>query len=255
MFKLIIFHMGKINILKAGYSGKTGQTYGVEKKDRFIVKAVPFSHTPHNHSQNQAKNKFIGLNRIASAVVKKFWYYLGLSDKSMYRNNALTRAWKQALEGDVFLLENLGKVIPNVGALQIIENSFDYETSDYSYTITDNEPLSEGQEQYIYASVVTNRFITKQDVSAKGQITTLKSSLGIVDFAFIQIYAFKARKYKNKWYLSGLSITEKKYIIVVNGIFYMSRWQWNVKPFIKNGILYLSSQDTSIKNAVWHLYK
>ena len=255
MIKLIIFHMGKINILKAGYSGKTGQTYGVEKKDRFIVKAVPFSHTPHNHLQNQAKDKFIGLNRIASAVVKKFWYYLGLSDKSMYRNNALTRAWKQALEGDVFLLENLKKVIPNVGALQIIENSFNYETSDYSYTITDNEPLPEDQEQYIYASVVTNRFITKQDVSAKGQITTLKSSLGIVDFAFIQVYAFKARRYKNKWYLSGLSITEKKYIIVVNGVFYMSRWQWNSKPFIKNGILYLSSQDTSIKNAVWHLYK
>ena len=247
--------MGKINILKAGYSGKTGQTYGVEKKDRFIVKAVPFSHTPHNHSQNQAKDKFIGLNRIASAVVKKFWYYLGLSDRNMYRNNALTRAWKQALEGDVFLLENLEKVIPNVGALQIIENSFNYETFDFSYTITDNEPLPEGQEQYIYASVITNRFTTKLDVSAKGQIATLKSALGVVNFAFIQVYAFKARKYRNKWYLSGLSITEKKYIIVVNGIFYMSRWQWNVKPFIKNGILYLSSQDTTIKNAVWHLYK
>lgn len=255
MFKLIIFHMGKINILKAGYSGKTGQTYGVEKKDRFIVKAIPFSHTPHNYSQNQAKDKFIGLNRIASAIVKKFWYHLGLSDKNMYRNNALTRAWKQALEGDVFLLENLEKVIKNVGALQIIENSFNYETFDYSYTITDNEPLPEGQEQYIYAAIVTNRFITKLDVSAKGQIATLKSSLGIVNFAFIQVYAFKARRYKNRWHLSGLSITEKKYIIVVNGIFYMSRWQWNVKPFIKNGILYLSGQDTTIKNGVWHLYK
>ena len=139
--------------------------------------------------------------------------------------------------------------------MQIIENSFNYETFDFSYTITDNEPLPEGQEQYIYASVITNRFITKLDVSAKGQIATLKSALGVVNFAFIQVYAFKARKYKNKWYLSGLSITEKKYIIVVNGIFYMSRWQWNVKPFIKNGILYLSSQDTTIKNAVWHLYK
>lgn len=255
MFKLIIFHMGKINILKAGYSGKTGQTYGVEKKDRFIVKAVPFSHTPHNDKQVKAKDKFVGLNRIASAIVKKFWYHLGLSDKNMYRNNALTRAWKQALEGDVFLLENLEKVIPNVGALQIIENSFDYETFNYSYTIKDNEPLPEGQEQYIYAAIVTNRFITKLDVSAKGQITTLISSLGIVSFAFVQVYAFKARRYKNRWYLSGLSITEKKYIIVVNGIFYMSRWQWNIKPQIKDGVLYLSGQDTTIKNDVWYLYK
>ena len=173
----------------------------------------------------------------------------------MYRNNALTRAWKQTLEGDVFLLENLEKVISNVGALQIIENSFDYETFNYSYTIKDNEPLPEGQEQYIYAAIVTNRFITKLDVSAKGQITTLISSLGIVSFAFVQVYAFKARRYKNRWYLTGLSITEKKYIIVVEGIFYMSRWQWNIKPQIKYGVLYLSGQDTSIKNDVWYLYK
>ena len=247
--------MGKINILKAGYSGKTGQTYGVEKKDRFIVKAIPFSHTPHNDSQNKAKNKFIGLNRIAAAIVKKFWTYLELSDKNMYRNNALTKAWKIALEGNEFLLENLKRVIPDEGTLEIIENNFSYETFDYSYTIKDNEPLPEGHEQYIYASVVTNNFVTKLDVSAKGQITTLISSLGVVNFAFIQVYAFKARKYKNKWYLSGLSITEKKYLIVVDGIFYMSRWQWNVKPFIKDGILYLTGQDATIKDAVWHLYK
>lgn len=247
--------MGKMNILKAGYSGKTGQTYGVEKKDRFIVKAVPFSHAPHNNSQNQAKNKFTGLNRIASAIVKKFWNYLGLSDKNMYRNNALTKEWKIALEGNEFLLENLKRVISDKGTLEIIENNFNYETFDYSYTIKDNEPLPEGHEQYIYASIVTGNFITKLDVSAKGQIATLISSLGIVNFAFIQVYAFKARRYKNRWYLSGLSITEKKYIIVVNGIFYMSRWQWNIKPQIKDGILYLSSQDATIKDAIWHLYK
>lgn len=63
--------MGNLNLLKAGYNGKVGQTYGVETKGSFYIKAVPFSHTPHNNSQNQAKNRFIGLNRIASAVVKK----------------------------------------------------------------------------------------------------------------------------------------------------------------------------------------
>ena len=247
--------MGKINILKAGYSGKTGQTYGIEKKDGFIVKAIPFSHTPHNNKQVKAKDKFIGLNRIAAAIVKKFWPYLELSDKNMYRNNALTKAWKVALEGNEFLLENLKRVISDKGTLEIIENNFNYETFDYSYTAKDNEALPAGCEQYIYASLVTSNFITKLDVSAKGQIATLISSLGVVNFAFIQVYAFKARKYKNKWYLSGLSITEKKYIIVINGIFYMSRWQWNIAPLIKDGILYLSSQDATIKDAVWHLYK
>lgn len=247
--------MGKINILKAGYSGKTGQTYGVEKKDRFIVKAVPFSHTPHSDKQNNSKDRFIGLNRIASAIVKKFWRYLELSDKNMYKNNALTKAWKQALEGDVFSLENLYRVIPDKGKLEIIENKFDYTTFDFSYTIKDGEPLQPGHEQYIYAAIVTNRFVTRLDVSAKGQITSLISSLGIVNYAFVQVYAFKARRYKNKWYLSGMSVSEKKHLLVIEGVFYMMRWQWNIKPIIEDGVLYLSGQDANIRNGVWYLYR
>ena len=98
--------MGKLNLLKAGYHGKVGKTYGVAKKNMYDIKAVPFSHTPHNNMQVTAKNEFVGLNRIASQVVKKMWQYLSLSDKNMYRNNALCKEWKNALKGGKFSLEN-----------------------------------------------------------------------------------------------------------------------------------------------------
>ena len=98
--------MGKINILKAGYEGKLGTTYGVAKKGLYDIKATPFSHTPHNNRQSKAKDRFTRLNRICSRIVKKCWSYLGLSDKAMYRNNALCKECKDALQTEEFLLEN-----------------------------------------------------------------------------------------------------------------------------------------------------
>lgn len=69
--RFILQNMGKLNLLKAGYEGKVGQTYGVAKKGLYDIKATPFSHTPHNTRQATAKDEFTGLNRIASQVVKK----------------------------------------------------------------------------------------------------------------------------------------------------------------------------------------
>ena len=117
--------MGKLNLLRAGYEGKVGQTYGVAKKGLYDIKATPFSHTPHNAKQTTAKNEFTGLNRIASQVVKKMWKYLSLSDKGMYRNNALCKAWKGALKGDTFHLENLKEVISEEGKLRIDTIKYD----------------------------------------------------------------------------------------------------------------------------------
>ena len=78
--------MGKINLLKADYIGKVGQTYGVRQYRQSIVKATPFSHSPHNTAQTKAVRAFEKLNRFSSYVAKTFWRYLNLSDKKMYRH-------------------------------------------------------------------------------------------------------------------------------------------------------------------------
>lgn len=242
--------MGKINILKAGYSGKTGQTYGIEKKDGYIVKAIPFSHTPHNDSQVKAKDRFVGLNRIASAVVKKFWNYLGLSDKNMYRNNALCKYWKSSLIGDSFRLENLKEVISQSETLKITSELFNANELKFIYSAQDSTPGAGVKEQYIYIAIVTDKNITKADAVAKGNSVILSTTFDNISFAYFQIWAFKSVRESKKWNLRGLSVSDPVFVIIVDEVFYVNRWGWHVMPYIIDEVLYLSPEDAKIENEI-----
>lgn len=245
--------MGKLNLLKAGYEGKLGQTYGVAKKGLYDIKVIPFSHTPHNNSQTSAKNEFTGLNRIASAVVKKMWSYLSLSDKKMYRNNALCQLWKDALVGRDFHIDSLKRVIDQDGALKITEKLYDPQKFKFIYSVQELFPNEESANQQIYLAVVTNKNITKADITGKGNNLILSSMFDYIDFAYFQVWTFKARKGIKKWQLKGLSISDPIFVVIVNGIFFVNRWHWQAVPFMIGGVLYFSSDNVKIENGVLKL--
>ena len=245
--------MGKLNLLRAGYEGKVGQTYGVAKKGLYDIKATPFSHTPHNTRQNTAKDEFTGLNRIASRVVKKMWKYLSLSDKDMYRNNALCKAWKGALKGGVFHIENLKEVISEEGKLRIDTIEFNPQLFTFSYSANEVNPDEESINQVIYLAVITNRQITKADINGRGNSILLSSTFDYIDFAFFQVWAFKAIKGIKKWQLKGLSISDPIFVIIVNEVFFVSRWRWQRIPFVIDEVLYLPPENAKIENEILKL--
>lgn len=245
--------MGKLNLLRAGYEGKVGQTYGVAKKGLFDIKATPFSHTPHNARQTTAKNEFIGLNRIASRVVKKMWSYLGLSDKEMYRNNALCRHWQNALKGGVFSLENLKAVLSQDEVLEIQTLEYNPKTFVFSYVARTKNENERNDNQIIYLAIVTNRQITKSDTTGRGNSVILSSVFDYIDFAYFQVWAFKAVPFGKKWQLKGLSITDPIFVIIVNEIFFVSRWRWQKLPFIIDEVLYLPPENCRIENEILYL--
>ena len=242
--------MGKLNLLKAGYEGKVGETYGVAKKNLYDIKAVPFSHAPHNSMQVTAKNEFIGLNRIASQVVKKMWQYLSLSDKNMYRNNALCKEWKKALKGGKFALENLKEVISEEGKLRIDTVKYDPQFFTFIYSANEVSPDEQSRNQVIYLSIVSNKQITKGHVSGRGNSVLLSSAFDYVDFAYFQVWAFKAVKGIKKWQLKGLSISNPIFVIIVNEVFFVSRWRWQKIPFVINEVLYLPPENVKIENEI-----
>ena len=242
--------MGKLNLLRAGYEGKVGQTYGVAKKGLYDIKATPFSHTPHNTRQNTAKDEFTGLNRIASRVVKKMWKYLSLSDKEMYRNNALCKAWKGALKGGVFSIENLKEVISEEGKLRIDTIEFNPQLFTFSYSASEVNPDEKSINQVIYLAIITNRQITKADINGRGNSVLLSSVFNYIDFAFFQVWAFKAVPDAKGYRLKGLSISDKIFVIIVNEVFYLSRWQWISKPYVVEEVLYLPMGNAKIENEI-----
>lgn len=251
--RFIIPSMGKLNILKSGYEGKVGQTYGVAKKGRYIAKAIPFSHTPHNYSQTTAKDEFIGLNRVASRVVKKMWSYLGLSDKTMYRNNALCQEWKNALKGDRFTIENLKEVLSQEGALRIDTIKYDPQLFTFAYSANEVNPDEQSSNQIIYLAIITNRQITKADTTGRGNSVLLSSVFDYIDFAYFQVWAFKAVPGLKKWQLKGLSISDPIFVIIVNEVFFASRWRWQRVPFVIDEVLYLPPEPSRIEDEILYL--
>lgn len=247
--------MGKLNLLKAGYHGKVGKTYGIAKKNLYDIKAVPFSHAPHNSMQTTAKNEFVGLNRIASQVVKKMWQYLSLSDKNMYRNNALCKEWKKALKGGKFSLENLKEVIPEEGKLRIDTVKYDPQFFTFIYSANEVSPDEQSRNQIIYLAIVTNEQITKGHTSGRGNNVLLSSAFDYIDFAYFQVWAFKAVPGIKKWQLKGLSISDPVFVIIVNGVFFVSRWRWQRIPFIIDGVLYLPPNNAKVEDGVLKLLK
>ena len=245
--------MGKLNLLRAGYEGKVGQTYGVAKKGLYDIKATPFSHTPHNTRQNTAKDEFTGLNRVASRVVKKMWKYLSLSDKDMYRNNALCKAWKGALKGSVFSIENLKEVISEEGKLRIDTIEFNPQLFTFSYSASEVNPDEKSINQVIYLAIITNRQITKADISGRGNSVLLSSVFNYIDFPFFQVWTFKAIKGIKKWQLKGLSISDPIFVIIVNEVFFISRWRWQRIPFVIDEVLYLPPENAKIENEILKL--
>ena len=245
--------MGKLNLLRAGYHGKVGKTYGVAKKNLYDIKAIPFSHTPHNNMQVTAKNEFVGLNRIASQVVKKMWQYLSLSDKNMYRNNALCKEWKNALKGGKFSLENLKEVISEEGKLKIDTVKYDPNLFYFVYSANEVSPNEQSKNQIIYLAIVTNNQITKAHVSGRGNSILLSSAFDYIDFAYFQVWAFKAVPGIKKWQLKGLSITDPVFVVIVNEVFFVSRWRWQEMPFIIGEVLYLPPESEKIENEILKL--
>lgn len=245
--------MGKLNLLKAGYHGKVGETYGIAKKNLYDIKAVPFSHTPHNNKQVTAKNEFVGLNRIASQVVKTMWKYLSLSDKNMYRNNALCKEWKNALKGGRFSLENLKEVISEEGKLKIDTVKYDPNLLTFIYSANEVNPNEQSRNQIIYLAIVTNNQITKAHTNGKGDSILLSSAFDYVDFAYFQVWAFKAVPGIKKWQLKGLAITNPVFVVIVNEVFFVSRWRWQKIPFIIGEVLYLPPENEKIENEILKL--
>lgn len=223
--------MGKLNLLKAGYSGKVAGTYGVEKGRQFLIKATPFSHTPHNNLQRQSKDAFTRLNRIASAIARKFWTHLSLSDREMYRNNAVARWLKASLVNHTFYPENLAQVIPLSDELSIYSLDYNTETGELQIIIQNNmRPESNGDE-WIFCGVADKNCNVVASGVAQGAAVVVKGNVSNVTYGLAQIFAFKTIPDRKKRKAVALLVTDRVDSYYENEIFIANKFPFVQLPF------------------------
>lgn len=151
LYGIIILVMATMNLLKAKVDGKLGEMYGAKWKNKPCLKAVPFSHAPHNSAQKQAFSAFGCLNRVASGISKTFWNYLGLSDRVMLRHNAVANWLKPCVEGRVFDISKAESVIAKDGTVTITNLSVNFETNIVEISASTSLPVQplNGQAWYV----------------------------------------------------------------------------------------------------------
>lgn len=247
-----ILRMGKINLLKADYIGKVGQTYGARQYGQGIVKATPFSHSPHNTAQTKAVRAFEKLNRFSSYVAKTFWRYLNLSDKKMYKHNAVAKWLGVAVESGTFKLENLVKVIPSNPSLRFGSVNIDF-TSKKATVAIENSPLSPiTTREDIFIALVTDNGTVKSGGAFSSISQTLELSWDYTDFVTISVVMFKSSVQQGKKIINGFCLYSETTDYVIDGVLYTSLMPLLVQPHYDNGILVFDSQDAEIADNIMH---
>lgn len=121
--------MGTVNLLNASVNGKLGQVYGTKQWGNHYLKAIPFSHTPHNEKQNQSFSAFQKLVRFSSGIAKDFKEYLPIKTALMTAANATAQLFKPIIKNKSFNINYLEDVIVADGSTVIKSFGINFETS------------------------------------------------------------------------------------------------------------------------------
>ena len=103
--------MAEINLLKAAFTGKLGETYGAKWKGKPVIRAVPFSKAPPTADQTACVRAFEALNRFSSALSRLGFNYLGLSSKNLHKHNAVAKFLKPMIKNHKFEPCNITEII------------------------------------------------------------------------------------------------------------------------------------------------
>jgi len=103
--------MAEINLLKAGYKGKLGDTTGAQWKDKYTIRSKIWSKAPPTEVQTKNVRAFEKLNRLASGIARTTWNYLPLNDKKMLKHNAVAKWLKPVIRNKKFEPQNAEEII------------------------------------------------------------------------------------------------------------------------------------------------
>lgn len=135
--------MATMNILSASVQGKLGVVYGVKQKKAHVLKAIPFSHSPHNETQTKCVRAFEKLNRLSGGIAKIAFPYLNLSDKKVLKHNAVATWLKPLIEDKTFQPSKLADIIEPSDETKINTFEVDYEKNIITVSAETTEEVSE----------------------------------------------------------------------------------------------------------------
>jgi hypothetical protein len=117
--------MASMNLLQAGFNGKLGVLTGVKSKAGYVIKSKIWSKAPPTVKQTENVRAFEALNRVAGALARIGYEYLGLDNKKLLNHNNVAKLLKPIIREHSFEPFNANSVIPDDGSLMLEAFSYD----------------------------------------------------------------------------------------------------------------------------------
>ncbi|MGN1315537.1 MAG: hypothetical protein ACI4VW_00535, partial [Acutalibacteraceae bacterium] len=227
--------MGKLNIINANYMGKVGENYGTKWKNKSVIKAVPFSHAPHNEKQKNAWSAFQRLNRFVAYYSKNMSQYSSLSFKNKNKINVFATFFKNLIANGSFNINNIFNVINTTEKTEIIAANFYADLAQIQITLQKLKKIPYAEKDLVFIGCInqTSKHISCKVVEYNQENVILPYQPQ--DILTGAIYCFRMAKVQNKWRWINAGIA--KLNIIENGILYCSRFTTAGAAKVINGIL------------------
>lgn len=111
--------MGLINLLKANYTGKVGQTVGAKWKDKSTVRTFSKPANPRTDAQVSVRNSFSALTSFTALFADQIKYLSALNTSGMSVRNAIIKLNKGMISENSF---NKATLLISNGGLQVPAN-------------------------------------------------------------------------------------------------------------------------------------
>ena len=107
--------MGKMNLLKANYEGKVGQTVGAKWKNVSTLRTFTKPSNPNTEAQQTVRSGFKGINAFVALFADQIRYKSALDTAGMSVRNAIVKLNKDMVSGNTF---NKANLVISKGGLQ-----------------------------------------------------------------------------------------------------------------------------------------
>lgn len=99
--------MGKLNILKAAYYGKVGETVGAKWKDKNTVRVLTIPSNPNTQAQQTVRTGFSQISKFVALFADQIKTVSALNTRGMSIRNAIIKENKEMVAGGSLEAQNL----------------------------------------------------------------------------------------------------------------------------------------------------
>lgn len=229
--------MGKLNVLKANWTGSVGNTTGVVQHGKSVIKAKIWSKAPASPVQKSSVRAFEALNRVCGILARRWAKWLPVKKGNMLLHNALAKYFSAVVANHTFDVAGFRERV--TGDAKIAVTNFDFDSSTGSLRFTATAQLADfesGHESWVIVVTDAGGRILHFAQPA-GTVYNYNATVSAIDPSIIYVLCFSASNISGKNVLTGFTGG----VSVFNGVWFPLMTGAVQRAYVQGNTLYIEA--------------